>query len=402
MNKSNNECCCKHHHESEHKCCCENNENHGKNHCECGCEDCNCENGHCDCGCENCNCENGHCDCGCENCHCNDGNCECGKDNCECGCGHHEEHHCCCGHDHCGCENKGELLYKINDALNKYNYSLTWEQAENEAAHIIEHHSAENNTTEVKKFLLNSLELTSLKVTDNEESILALVEKLNKYEEKFQGLPSVATLCVYPNFIKLVSESLEDDNVKITSVCGGFPSSQTFSEVKLVESALALRDGADEIDIVLSVGKFLSTDYESIDEEIEEIKNYCGDKPLKVILETGALQTPENIIKAAILSMYCGADFIKTSTGKLSIGATPGAVYAMCNAIKQYNERHKYKIGIKIAGGVKTVKDAVNYYTIVKETLGAEWLTKDLFRIGASSLANELIGDLLGKETKYF
>ena len=291
---------------------------------------------------------------------------------------------------------------KIRNTLDKYDYSLTIEQAGHKAAHIIENKASENNTHDVWRFLLSSLELTSLKVTDNDESILAMVEKINSFEDAYPELPHIAAVCVYPNFVHLVSNCLEVDGVKITSVAGNFPSSQTFSEVKLVESALALKDGADEIDIVLPVGKFLSSDYETVDEEIEEIKSYCGENKLKVILETGALQSAENIIRAGILSMYCGADFIKTSTGKLSIGATPSAVYAMCEAIKQYYANHNLKIGIKIAGGVKTTQDAVNYYTIVKEVLGNEWLTNDLFRIGASSLANSLIGAITNTETKYF
>ena len=291
---------------------------------------------------------------------------------------------------------------KIRNTLDKYDYSLTIEQAGHKAAHIIENKASENNTHDVWRFLLSSLELTSLKVTDNDESILAMVEKINSFEDAYPELPHIAAVCVYPNFVHLVSNCLEVDGVKITSVAGNFPSSQTFSEVKLVESALALKDGADEIDIVLPVGKFLSSDYETVDEEIEEIKSYCGENKLKVILETGALQSAENIIRAGILSMYCGADFIKTSTGKLSIGATPSAVYAMCEAIKQYYANHNLKIGIKIAGGVKTTQDAVNYYTIVKEVIGNEWLTNDLFRIGASSLANSLIGAITNTETKYF
>ena len=329
-----------------------------------------------------------------------------------CGCGHHhehsEEHQCCCGHhhhcdDHCGCGERDINLYdKIRETLDKYDYSLTLEQAEHKAAHILEHHADENSNPEVWKFLLSSLELTSLKVTDNDESILSMVEKVNSFEDAYPELTHVAAICVYPNFVHLANNSLEVDGVKITSVAGSFPSAQTFSEVKLVESALALKDGADEIDIVLPVGKFLSSDYETVDEEIEEIKSYCGENKLKVILETGALQSAENIMRAGILSMYSGADFIKTSTGKLSIGATPGAVYAMCEAIKQYNAHHNYKIGIKIAGSVKTAQDAVNYYTIVKEILGTEWLTTDLFRIGASGLANSLIGAITNSEAKYF
>ena len=324
-----------------------------------------------------------------------------------CGCGHrhahNEEHHCCCGHHECECEAKdGELYDRIRKTIDKYDCTPGHEETEHEAAHIIEHGFDENNTADVKKFLLGCLELTSLKVTDNEESILSMVEKVNSFPDAYPELPHIAGICVYPNFVHLVSNSLEEDGVNITSVSAGFPSAQTFSEVKLVETALALRDGADEIDMVLPVGKFLSDDLESVDEEIEEVKSYCGKKKLKVILETSALQTPEKIMRAAVLAMYCGADFVKTSTGKLSIGATPAAVYAMCQAIKQYNKFHNYKIGIKIAGGVKTAEDAIKYYTIVKDVLGKEWLTPELFRIGASGLANSLIGEITNSEVKYF
>lgn len=314
-----------------------------------------------------------------------------------------ETNHTHCSHDESS-ENHEHFLYdKIRETLKGYDYSLNIEKAAHEAAHIIEHHSAENNTPDVKRFLLSSLELTSLKVTDNEESILAMVEKVNSFEDIYPELPHVAAICVYPNFINLVSNSLEVDGVSVTSVCGGFPSSQTFSEIKLAEVGLALKDGADEIDIVLPAGKFLSGDYEGIDEEISEIKEYCGERKLKVILETAALQSAENIVHAAILSMYSGADFIKTSTGKLSVGATPAGVYAMCTAIKQYTAKHPdIKIGIKIAGGVRTVEDAVNYYSIVKEVLGNKWITTNLFRIGASRLANALISDITGSEITYF
>lgn len=331
-------------------------------------------------------------------------------------CGHHEGHDKCCGghegechchhhhHDHeTAAAGAGMLPDMINDALSKYDYSLTYERAAHEAAHIIEEHAAENNTPEVKRTLLNALELTSLKVTDTEESILAMVEKLNTFDEAYPELPSVGGICVYPNFASLVSQSLETDEVEITCVCGGFPSSQTFSEIKIAEAALALRDGAEEIDIVLPVGKFLSGDYEGVTDEIREIKECCGPHTLKVILEAGALQTSENITRASLLAMYCGADFIKTSTGKISVGATPAAVYTMCQAIKQYCSKNpQYQPGIKVAGGVRTVEDAVKYYTIVKSVLGKEWTDKEHFRIGASSLANALLSDLTSSEAKYF
>ena len=330
--------------------------------------------------------------------HCHeDGDCCGGHKDC---CGHHHDH----SHEGKDAkENTKEYYDKIRSTLEGYDYSETYETAEHEAAHIIEHHFEENNTPEVKKFLLSSLELTSLKVTDNEESILQMVEKVNTFQEAYPELPNVEGICVYPNFISLVYSSLEDDNIHLTSVAGSFPSAQTFSEVKLAEVGLALKDGADDIDIVLPVGKFLSGDYESIADEIGEIKAYVGDGTLKVILETGALAHDDLITRAAILAMYSGADFIKTSTGKLNIGATPAAVYLMRRAIKQYTTKHpEMNIGIKIAGGIHTAKEAVEYYTIIKEVLGADMMTTKTFRIGASSLANALISDITGSETKYF
>ena len=165
---------------------------------------------------------------------------------------------------------------------------------------------------------------------------------------------------------------------------------------------MALHAGADEIDIVISVGKFLSGDYEGMCDEIQELKDVCSDKHLKVILETGALDTAANIKKASILAMYSGADFIKTSTGKEKPAATPEAAYVMCQAIKEYFLETGRKIGFKPAGGINTVEDAINYYTIVKELLGKEWLTNELFRIGTSRLANLLLSDILGEETKFF
>ena len=165
---------------------------------------------------------------------------------------------------------------------------------------------------------------------------------------------------------------------------------------------MALHAGADEIDIVIPVGKFLSGDYEGMCDEIQELKDVCGDKHLKVILETSALGSAENIKKASILAMYSGADFIKTSTGKEKPAATPEAAYVMCQAIKEYFLETGRKIGFKPAGGINTIEDAINYYTIVKELLGKEWLTNELFRIGTSRLANLLLSDILGEETKFF
>ena len=291
---------------------------------------------------------------------------------------------------------------KYEEALSKYNTNLDDNEVREAVKKIITEKVHENDNLDVKRFLMGSIELTTLKTTDSEESVLAFTEKVNEFDEAFGDLPHVATICVYPCFAKVVSETLEVDGVEVACVSGSFPSSQALIEVKVAETALAVKDGATEIDIVMPVGKFLSGDYESIAEDLTEMKDICGSRKLKVILETGALQSAANIKKAAIFAMYCGADFIKTSTGKISVGATPAAVYVMCTAIKDYFDKTGNRTGIKIAGGVKTVEDAVAYYTIVKETLGSEWLTHDLFRIGASSLANTLISDLTDGNANYF
>lgn len=291
---------------------------------------------------------------------------------------------------------------KYDIALGKYETNLDDDKIARETAALIEKHLSENDTAEVKKFLFHCIDLTTLKCTDSEQSVMKFTEKVNEFDDKYPDLDNVAAICVYPNMAEIVNDTLEADHVNIACVSGGFPSSQTFTEVKVAETAMALHAGADEIDIVIPVGKFLEGDYEGMCDEIEELKEVCGDKHLKVILETGALKTASNIKKASILSMYSGADFIKTSTGKENPAATPEAAYVMCNAIKEYHRETGRKIGFKPAGGINTVKDALTYYTIVKEVLGKEWLNNQLFRLGTSRLANLLLSDILGQETKFF
>lgn len=291
---------------------------------------------------------------------------------------------------------------KYFKALSQYDTDLDDDKVKKQVEIIINKHLKENDTKEVKMFLLNSVELTSLKTTDNEDSILRFVEKVNKFDDIYPKLGHVATVCVYPNYAKVCHDALENEDVEIACVSGSFPSSQTFMEVKVAETALAISEGATEIDIVMPVGKFLNDDYEGMCDEIEEIKNVCGDKPLKVILETGCLKTASNIMKASILTMYAGADYIKTSTGKLTPAATPEAALVMCKAIKQYYDNTGIQIGFKPAGGMKTVEDALTYYTIVKEVLGEKWLTNKYFRLGTSSLANKLLSDIKGEEIKFF
>lgn len=299
-------------------------------------------------------------------------------------------------------QNKPLEPSKVEQALKLYDFNVGDEEVKDTVRKIIDEKVPANETPEVKKFLLGSVELTSLNTTDTEEKILGMVEKVNRYAHEFAELPHVAAVVCYPNFTYLVSQSLEVDGVEITNVSGSFPSSQTFMEVKVAETALALKDGATEIDIVLPVGKFFSEDYEGIADDIAELKQVCGDHSMKVILETGDLGSCANIKKAAILSMYSGADYVKTSTGKEKVSATPEAVYVMCQAIKEYYDRTGIVIGLKPAGGINTVKDAVTYYTIVQEVLGEKWLTNKLFRLGTSRLTNMLMSEVLGKEIKFF
>ncbi len=310
---------------------------------------------------------------------------------------HHHDCSCECKHEH---ENMTES--KIAQAFNKYTLHLDDEKVKNQVASLLADHLQENNTVEVKKFLLNSVELTTLKTTDSEESVLEFIEKVNDFDTKYPELGHVATVCVYPNFAKICHDSLENENIEIACVSGSFPSSQTFTEIKIAETAMAIHDGATEIDIVMPVGKFLSEDYEGVADEISELKAVCGEHKLKVILETGCLKTASNIKKASILAMYSGADYIKTSTGKLEPAATPEAAFVMCQAIKEYHEQTGIQIGLKPAGGMKTVEDALTYYTIVKEVLGEKWLNNTMLRLGTSSLANKLLSEITGEEIKFF
>ena len=291
---------------------------------------------------------------------------------------------------------------KYLSVLKQYNCNLNDEEIAAEAKKLLDEKVAENETMEVKKFLFGSVELTSLHTEDTEESILKMIEKVNKFSKDYPDLPHVATVCTYPNFAGLISQSLEVDGVEIAVVSGNFPSSQTFIEVKVAETALAIKDGATEVDIVMPVGKFFSEDYEGLCSDIQELKETCGEHKMKCILETGCLKNCSNIMKASILAMYSGSDYIKTSTGKEKVSATPEAAYVMCQAIKAYYEKTGIQIGFKPAGGINTVHDAIVYYTIVKEVLGEKWLTNQWFRLGTSRLTNLLLSEILGKEIKYF
>ena len=291
---------------------------------------------------------------------------------------------------------------QYNEMLKGYDTDLRDDEISQITETILHEGLRENCNEEVYRFLFGCIDLTSLNPTDNQNQIAEFTRQVNELDNQNPELNHVAAICVYPNFVECVRINLEVSDVNIAAVAGGFPSAQTFTEVKVAETALAIADGADEIDIVISIGKFLSGDYEAMCEEIQELKEVCKERHLKVILETGALKSASNIKKASILSMYSGADFIKTSTGKQQPAATPEAAYVMCEAIKEYYQKTGNKIGFKPAGGINTVNDAIIYYTIVKEVLGEEWLDNRLFRLGTSRLANLLLSDIKGEEIKFF
>jgi deoxyribose-phosphate aldolase len=295
-----------------------------------------------------------------------------------------------------------ELRSKYDEALSKYNCNVDEAAVAAALKKIVEERVPKNDTEKIKKFLFSCVCMTTLTTQDSAESVLRLVEKVNNFAHEYPDMPHVATVVTYPRFAKLVAESLEVEGVIPTVVSGAFPSSQALIEIKVAETKLAVNDGAKNVDIVMHVGEFLAGDYETVCDEISEQKAACGDVPMKVILETGDLLNLSNVKKAALLSMYAGADYIKTSTGKEKVGATPEAVYVMCQAIKEYYEETGIMIGLKPAGGINTVKDAITYYSIVEEVLGEKWLTDYYFRLGTSRLPNLVLSDLAGKEVKFF
>lgn len=246
------------------------------------------------------------------------------------------------------------------------------------------------------------MDLTSLKSQDTPASIGAFVQKVNDFPRLFPGLPLPAGLCVYPNFAAVVKDRLQVPGVRIVCVSGAFPASQSFREVKRLETRMAVENGADEIDIVLALNAFLAGDCESAAAEIREQKALVGSRTLKVILETGELTAPGQIFDASMLAMEAGADFIKTSTGKTAVGATPQAAGEMCRAIRDYARKSGRKVGFKAAGGISTVEQALTYVEIVRRELGEEWLNPSLMRLGVSRLGNHLLSALRGETVSYF
>lgn len=285
---------------------------------------------------------------------------------------------------------------RYTEAFAKYNLEVDNNTVE-KAIKSISSKTAQASAADYS-IILGCIDYTSLRQTDSDESILQMCDKINSLFDSHPELPPFASVCVYPCYAGIVSKSVEIEEIKTTCVSGGFPSGQTPSEIKIAETAMAIHDGADEIDIVMPAGRFLSGEYEYIADEMQELKEVCGERTMKVILETSLLGSLDNVKKASLMAMYSGADFIKTSTGKDNSVATPEAFYTMCTAIKEYAAETGRKIGIKAAGGISTPEDAYLYYSIVRHVLGNEWLNSSLFRIGTSRLAKSLIGKLTGED----
>lgn len=244
------------------------------------------------------------------------------------------------------------------------------------------------------KAIFSMLDLTSLNSTDNDEHIINICKKINQFKNEFPKIPEIAAFCIYPNFVEVARKHINTE-INIAAVSACFPSSQSFLDVKLEEIKKTVEAGADEIDIVMNIGDYLAKNHEKIVDEIKQIKNICGDVHLKVILEVDLLPYDSDVYSASILAIHAGADFIKTSTGKEGSIAHPKAVMIMAMAIRDFYEKTEKMIGIKPAGGIKTGADAMIYYSIVKEILGDDWLNSKFFRFGASSLANNLIKEII-------
>ena len=293
------------------------------------------------------------------------------------------------------------IMDKFNQLFKQYDFSIINKNLSLEVEKALIGRYTENKEKSVYGKLLSLIDITSLNADDTVDKIINLTRKINEFDDHFEVLPYPAAICVYPNFVTAVKDTLSE-NLEIAAVAGGFPHAQTFIEVKIAEVAMAVMEGATEIDTVIPLGSLLSGNFQEVYEELSEIKSSCREAKLKVILETGLLQDAELIKKAAIISMAAGADFIKTSTGKTAQGATLEAAYIICDTIKEFNAKNGTKIGFKAAGGISEVDDAVKYYTIVENVLGKEYLSPTLFRIGASRLVNNLLTEIEGKKTEYF
>lgn len=294
-------------------------------------------------------------------------------------------------------------MEKMKELYAQYNCNLNDDDVKKEVEAILAKNFAKNNTVEVYKKCFNLIDLTSLNSTDTEDQIGMMMQKVNDFPESYPEMPNVAAVCIYPSLVPVTRAVLDKENgVNIAAVAACFPSSQSFIEVKVAETALTVQAGADEIDVVISIGKFFSGFHSEVYDELKELKAACGKAHLKVILESGALRSAVEIKQASLIAIAAGADFIKTSTGKSDPAATLEAAYIMSGAIKEYYEKTGIKIGFKPAGGVATTEEAVKFYTVVHSVLGDDWMNNKLFRFGASRLANNLLSSIYDKTVKYF
>ena len=294
-----------------------------------------------------------------------------------------------------------EMMDRYNKAIADSRVTGDDARVAAEVARIMENVS-QYDTQDVYRFLFSSIDLTTLSSEDSVKSVARFTQRVNDFDNDYPQYRNVAAICVYSNFADVVRTHLDVPGVDVAVVAGCFPSSQTFTAVKVADCALAVEAGASEVDVVFPLGMFADENYEDLCDELTELKHTVRGGKLKVILETGALRTAENIKKASVLALWSEADFLKTSTGKMYPGASLEAAYVMCSCIKEYYEKTGRKVGFKASGGIRSTADALGYYAVVRDVLGDEWLCHDLFRIGASSLANALLSSMEGEEVKYF
>lgn len=284
-------------------------------------------------------------------------------------------------------------MESISGILTTYNTTNLDERIQFELNGVVEKEFRQTYCRQNLEFCVSCMDYTTLKLSDTEESVKGFVADLLKKIKKFE-LREVAAVCVYPNFAAIAKEGLVGTQISTAVVAANFPNSQTFTEIKLAECKMAIAAGADEVDVVISVGNMLEKNYDKVYRELLAIRKVCESVKLKVILEVGELKDIENIFNAAIISMYAGADFIKTSSGKVPVNATPESVYVMCEAIKQYHAQTGRRVGLKVAGGVSKAQNAIRYMTIVDRVLGSEWLKPSYFRIGASQLMDDIVKEM--------
>ncbi len=288
----------------------------------------------------------------------------------------------------------------MEDLIDKY--SLGLEEGIEQKVKVIANNSHQYFTRENLKFLFKTLDLTNLNTNDNFDFIKNLIHKVNRMESIYPEVDHIASVCVYPVFVETVKSNLKNKNIGIVGVGGNFPVSHTFLNVKKIECKEIIGRGADEVDVVMPIASFLSGQYKEVYDELKTLKEQVGNKKLKVILETGLINDYKKIQMASLIAMEAGADFIKTSTGKLKPAATYDAVYIMAQAIKAFYNKTGKPTGIKPAGGISTAEDALSYYAVIKEVLGDLWLNNSLFRIGTSRLANDLLSHIKDEEIIYF